>query len=97
MAGSDYIITGEGRIDGQTVFGKTIFGISTLAEKYRIPVIALVGCIGQGAEAMYDHGVTAMFSILSVSCTVDKALKMGRENLIKTSENIARVLNLVNM
>ena len=43
---------------------------------------------------MYEHGVTAMFSILSVSCTVETALQMGRENLIKTSENIARVLKL---
>lgn len=94
MAGVDFIITGEGRIDGQTVFGKTIFGISTLAQKHNLPVIALVGCIGKGAEAMYEHGVTAMFSILSVSCTVETALQMGRENLIKTSENIARVLKL---
>ena len=94
MKGVDYIITGEGRIDGQTVFGKTIFGISSLAKTKNIPVIALVGCIGVGAEAMFEHGVTAMFSILSVSCTVETALRMGKENLVKTSENIARVLKL---
>lgn len=94
MVGTDYIITGEGRIDGQTVFGKTIFGISTLAKKYDIPVIALVGCIAEGAEAMYDHGVTSMFSILPVSCTVEEALQTGQHNLTQTSQNIARILGL---
>ena len=92
---ADYVITGEGRIDGQTVYGKTIFGISTLAKCYQVPVIALVGSIGEGAEVLYDHGLTAMFSILSNICTVTEALEAGQENLISASENIARLIRIL--
>ncbi len=88
----DWIITGEGSIDGQTAYGKTLAGIGTLAKKYNTPVIALVGRMGEGAENMYEHGITSIFGILPELTPLEVALKEGSKNLEKTSENLARLL-----
>ena len=60
---AELVITGEGRIDSQSVHGKVISGIAKRTRSRGIPLIALVGGIAEGAEAGYDLGVTAMFGI----------------------------------
>jgi len=60
---AELVITGEGRIDSQSVHGKVISGIAKRTRLRGIPLIALVGGIAEGAEAGYDLGVTAMFGI----------------------------------
>lgn len=88
----DFVITGEGRIDGQTVFGKTLYGIGNLAKTYDIPVIALAGKIEKGSEKMYQHGITAMFSISPEPCDLETALNNGPQNLMHTTESIVRLI-----
>lgn len=57
------VITGEGKIDGQSMQGKVVSGVARRAAKKNVPVLVVVGAIDEGAEAMYDAGVSAIFSI----------------------------------
>ncbi len=91
---ADYVFTGEGSVDSQTVFGKTPFGVSTIARKYNIPTIAFAGRIGEGVEELYKCGINSIVGILQGVVSLDEALKMGEKNIEKTSENIARILNI---
>ncbi|MDO8586047.1 MAG: glycerate kinase [Armatimonadota bacterium] len=60
---ADLIVTGEGRIDRQTLYGKTIAGVLRRAQAHRIPVIALAGCIGEGAEDLKSAGLAGIFAL----------------------------------
>lgn len=91
---ADLVITGEGKIDHQTIFGKTPIGVAKLAKAYNIPVIALSGSLGDDYEAVYRHGIDAVFNILQQPNDLVTALKNGKSNIEKTAENIARVLTL---
>lgn len=94
MQGADYVFTGEGSIDGQTLYGKTPFGVALIAKDYNIPVIAFAGRIGDGVESLYEHGISSIIGILSEADTIDNALKSGPENIERTCENIARIILL---
>ncbi len=89
---ADYIFTGEGSIDFQTQYGKTISGIAKMAKKYNIPVIVLAGKIGDGIDDLYNMGVTAVFGIIDRPKSLEEALKEGYKSILKTSENAARLL-----
>lgn len=92
---ADLILTGEGRIDGQSGFGKVLDGIGSLALKHHTPALALVGAVGEGAEGMYNRGIQGIFSIISEPCDLEKALKNGPINLERTSENLMRTLRSI--
>jgi glycerate 2-kinase len=92
VKGADYVFTGEGSIDGQTLFGKTPYGVATIAQKYSIPVIAFAGRVGKGVEPLYDHGFTAIIGILTGVTSLKEALNSGEANLAFAAENICRVL-----
>ncbi|KGM96603.1 glycerate kinase [Clostridium novyi A str. 4552] len=94
IKGADYVFTGEGSVDSQTIFGKTPFGVSTIAKKYDIPTIAFAGKIGDGVEELYKYGINSIVGILQGVVSLDEALKMGAKNIEKASENIARILNI---
>ena len=86
LDGTDLVITGEGRIDAQSVQGKVISGIAKRTAPRNIPLVAIVGGIGPGAEAAYDLGVTAMFSI-------NRAAESFAESAPKSAENYRRTLS----
>lgn len=90
---ADYIMTGEGSIDSQTIHGKTISGIAKIASQYNIPVIAFGGRVTEEAQNLYDIGVTAMFSITNEIKTLNQALLDGQKYLQITSKNVFRLLN----
>jgi glycerate kinase len=94
LAGTDLIITGEGRIDGQSVFGKAPVGIARVAARHGVPVIGLAGSLGPGAEAVLAHGISALFSVVSGPGTLEDALAGAAENIRRTSRQIAEVLRL---
>lgn len=94
MRRASLVITGEGKIDGQTIYGKTPVGVARTAKKQHIPVIALAGSLAEGCSAVYDHGIDAFFSIVSGAIPLKEALRSARENLIRTSENVAHVWTL---
>lgn len=92
---SDLVITGEGSIDSQTRFGKTPYGVVSVAKKYNIPTIALAGSIGKDIDILYDYGFDSIFSIMQGVENLDEALKNGKYNLEKTANNIARTLKMM--
>ncbi|MCH4143214.1 glycerate kinase [Acetobacter peroxydans] len=97
LAGADLVITGEGRLDGQTARGKTPVGVARVARRQGVPVIALVGALGPGYEAVYDHGINAVFSVVNRPCLLEEALADARPNIRGTARNIAALLALAPM
>jgi glycerate 2-kinase len=92
VKGADYVFTGEGSIDGQTLFGKTPFGVASVAKKYDVPVVAFAGRIGVDVDALYDNGFTAIVGILKGACSLKDALESGEANLAFAAENVCRVI-----
>lgn len=94
IAASDVIFTGEGSVDGQTLEGKTPFGVAQIALKHRKPVVCLCGIRGKGYESLYAEGVTAVFSIVNGAMTLENALTQTPQLLTDTAENVVRLLHL---
>ncbi|WP_227003266.1 glycerate kinase [Kozakia baliensis] len=94
IADADLVITGEGRIDGQTVHGKAPIAVAKLAKRYDLPVIAIAGSLGEGVEDVHRHGIDAAFSILDHPCTLQEALAEAALNLRRTARNVAATLKL---
>ncbi len=88
---ADLVFTGEGRIDFQTKFGKTPFGVASEASKNNIPVIAIAGSIGEGTDTLYEVGFDGIFSTMDKPMTLDDAIKNASE-LVK--EAAYRIINL---
>ncbi|MFF2592617.1 glycerate kinase [Priestia megaterium] len=91
---ADLVITGEGRIDGQTIYGKTPIGVAKTAKKHSVPVIAIAGSIGAGSEAVYEHGISALFSVVPGAVDLSEALEKADENIERTAKNVASVIRL---
>ena len=91
MKGADLVITGEGRIDFQTQFGKTPFGVAQVAGKFGIPVIALAGTLGDGHQVLYEQGIDVMFSILDRPMDLTEAKTEAPLLLKNTAERIMRL------
>lgn len=91
---ADLIITGEGRIDGSTAFGKTISGIARAGAKANIPVIALAGSVGPETQKVIDIGVKAVLGIPSSPMTLDQAMTNAKELLADTAEQAIRLITI---
>jgi glycerate kinase len=92
VAGADLVLTGEGRIDHQTACGKTISGVASVSQRYGVPVVAIVGSIGLGADNLYPLGVTSMFSLVPGPVSLDEAMGQGKRMLADTTERVLRLL-----
>lgn len=91
---ADLVITGEGRMDAQSIAGKTPIGVARLAKELNKPVIAIVGSLREDYSVVYQHGIHAVFPIIRQLSSLDELLKQGKENLISTAENVARMIKL---
>lgn len=91
---ADLVITGEGRMDSQTVHGKTPVGVAAVAQRHGKPVIGIAGCLGLGASAVHQHGIGAIYSVLSRACTVSEAFAEASVNIRQTARNIAATLEI---
>ena len=92
LPGTDVVFTGEGTIDSQSARGKVVSGVAARCRKAGVPVVAVVGQIGQGFEEMYQQGLTAVFSINRAAQPFAESRFHAGENLALTMENIARLL-----
>jgi glycerate kinase len=94
VARADAVITGEGRLDGQTAHGKTVAGVARIAQQARpgIPVIALAGQLGSGFAAVYECGVSAALSVCPRPMPVEEAIAGAREHLRDAAEAVTRML-----
>lgn len=86
---ADLVITGEGRIDSQSIQGKVPIGVAKVAKRYNIPVIGIAGSLTADVGVVHDHGLDAVFSVLYSICTLEDALANAAENLRMASRNIA--------
>ncbi len=91
---ADMIFTGEGKIDMQSLRGKVVIGVARRAKVQKVPVIAVVGDIGNGVEGAYNEGVTAIFSINNVAVPFEKAKLRCREDMALTMDNIMRLISV---
>ena len=91
---SDLVITGEGRIDSQSIHGKTPIGVARIAKRYGKPVIGIAGCLASDAGLVHGHGIDAVFSVLSQVGTLEEALADAAANVRATARNIAATLKL---
>lgn len=93
IADADLVITGEGKIDSQTIMGKAPIGIAKLAKKYQKTVLAFSGCVTRGARVCNEHGIDAIFPIVRTTCTIDEA--MEKENAMKNmTDCVEQVMRL---
>lgn len=86
------IITGEGKIDGQSIYGKVPVGIADAAKPYNIPVIAIVGSIGEDSSKVYDYGIASIMSILDNPMSLEQAISSGKDLLEDSAERMMRLL-----
>ncbi|MEB6549547.1 glycerate kinase [Heyndrickxia sporothermodurans] len=94
LEGADLVITGEGKIDGQTIFGKTPIGVAKLAKKKDIPVIGVAGYIEDKNRRVREEGIDALFSIVPGATLLEDAMTNAYQYLKDCSENIARVIDM---
>ena len=93
-ADADMIITGEGRIDSQSLRGKVVIGIAQRAKEINTPVIAVVGDIGDNMEPAYEMGVTAIYSINRVAVPFSVAKHRSKSDLALTVDTLMRTLKI---
>jgi len=92
LAGADLVLTGEGRLDSQSLRGKVVAGVARRAARKGVPTIAVVGDVGEGAEAVYGLGVAGVFTINRLAVPYEQARLRAREDLRWTVENLLRCI-----
>ena len=81
---ADLVITGEGKIDSQTIYGKAPIGVAKIAKKYNIPVIAVAAIIGDDADIVYQYGISSLISVSGQPMRLDESVS-NKVSLIKNS------------
>ena len=94
---ADFVVTGEGRLDSQTVMGKVPVGVSKIAQKHGVPVLAFAGAVTQEAGLCNEYGIDAFFPIVRGVCTLEDAMKKENAcgNLADTAEQAFRLIQRV--
>ncbi|MBN2026703.1 MAG: glycerate kinase [Actinobacteria bacterium] len=93
LSACDLVVTGEGRLDAQTAYGKTVTGVARAAGRRGIPVLALGGEVAEGAEKLHESGVKAMLSIAPGPLGREESMRLAGPLLQRISREIASLLN----
>jgi glycerate kinase len=94
IADADLVITGEGRLDSQTINGKVPVGVARLAKRHGKPVIAIAGSLSPDVAIVYKHGIDSAFSAVNRVCTLHEAFDFAASNIKLTARNIAALLQI---
>lgn len=94
VADADLVVTGEGRMDSQTIHGKVPVGVAKVAKRHHKPVIGIAGSLTADVGIVHEHGLDAVFSVIYTICTLDDALKNAAENVRMTARNVAATLKM---
>jgi glycerate 2-kinase len=94
IADADLVITGEGRLDSQTINGKVPVGVARLAKHHGKPVIVIAGSLSPDVAVVYEHGIDSVFSVVNHVCTLHEACDSAASNIKLTSRNIAALLQI---
>ncbi len=89
---ADFVFTGEGAMDRQTLMGKTLSGIARVARPAGVPVVAFAGRLGEGVEELYDHGFVGLVPIVATITTLEDSLRNGRQALADAAERAVRLI-----
>lgn len=94
---ADLVVTGEGRLDSQTVMGKAPAGVAELAQKHGKKVIAFSGCVTEDATVCNEHGIGAFFPILRTVVPLAEAMnaETARKNMEATAEQVFRLVKML--
>ena len=92
VADADLVITGEGRIDSQTIHGKVPVGVAKVAKRFNKPVIGIAGSLTADVGVVHDHGIDAVFSVIYTICSLEDALENASKNVQMAARNIAATL-----
>ena len=92
MQGAALAITGEGRVDFQTAFGKTPSGVAAAARKYGVPVVAIGGGLSDDAGGVFQHGIDGLETATPNAMPLDVAIKKSRQYLQDAAERAARLI-----
>lgn len=94
---ADIVVTGEGRLDGQSCMGKAPIGVAKLAKKYGKSVIAFSGCVTDDARLTNEHGIDAFFPIVRRPCPLVEAMNVDTayKNLADTAEQVFRIIDKI--
>ncbi|RLD72719.1 MAG: glycerate kinase [Bacteroidetes bacterium] len=94
IRGADLVITGEGKMDKQTRFGKTPFGVAQMARKKGLPVIGVAGTLDEDASVLYELGFDLLMPIQEKPGDLEFSLRNAEQLLERTGERIARLLKM---
>ncbi|WP_162047151.1 glycerate kinase [Vibrio taketomensis] len=94
VADADLVITGEGRIDSQTIHGKTPIGVARTAKKHHVPVIGIAGSLTHDCGVVHEHGIDAVFSVVNGAIDLPTALSQAAQNIELTARNVAATLQM---
>ena len=94
VADADLVITGEGRIDSQTIHGKVPVGVARVAKRYNKPVIGIAGSLTTDVGVVHEHGLDAVFSVIYTICSLEDALENAQQNVQMAARNIAAVIKV---
>ena len=92
LEGADLVITGEGRIDAQTAYGKTLSGVGRLARRHSVPVVALAGAVTEEAERLAEIGIDAAISITPGPMSEEQAMARASLLLQDAAEKVMRLI-----
>jgi len=90
IAGADLVITGEGKLDGQSIHGKTPIGVARIAQRAGKPVVAVAGALGDGYEAAYECGIDTVYALCTETIAPDFAMTHAAELLAEAGERIGQ-------
>ena len=91
VRGASLVFTGEGRMDSQTLRGKTPMGVARIAREAGVPVVAIAGSLGEGYQKLYGAGIHAAFSLAEGPCTLESACRDAARLLADRASDIMRV------
>jgi glycerate 2-kinase len=92
LRGADLVITGEGRVDFQTAFGKTPSGVAKAARRLKIPVVAIGGGLADDARGVFEHGIDALEAGAARDMDLAEALRLSRGHLENAGERVMRLI-----
>lgn len=88
----DLIITGEGRVDFQTAFGKTPAGVAKAAKRFNVPVVAIGGGLADDARGVFEHGIDGLDSAAARDMSFSEAIKLSRTHMANAAERVIRMV-----
>jgi glycerate kinase len=89
-----WVVTGEGRLDSQSIHGKVPVGVANVAKKYHKPVIGIAGSLTKDVGVVHQHGIDAVFSVLTSIGSLEEAFRGAFDNIYRASRNIAATLQM---